>query len=186
MSSTSDPFDVPATAAGTDSKRAREIKVIALIAVAHFVSHVHIMLLPPLFGEVRDAFGGASNPEGTQPVNLVTADTPPMYLATGTGDPIVRMQNTEHLARALQARGTWVTTKFYEGFGHMEVVMAMGSLWRWRMPVLDDVTLFFNQFGAFPSGVPYIAVAPTPPDEVIEPMDDIIAQMDQLFQPVSK
>lgn len=31
--------------------------MIALIAVAHFVSHVHIMLLPPLFGEVREAFG---------------------------------------------------------------------------------------------------------------------------------
>ncbi|WP_299746615.1 alpha/beta hydrolase [Devosia sp.] len=138
------------------------------------------------YGEVRDAFGSASNPEGTQPVNLVTADAPPMYLATGTSDPIVRMQNTEHLARALQARGTWVTTKFYEGFGHMEVVMAMGALWRWRAPVLDDMTLFFNQFGAFPSGVPYIAATPTPPNEVIEPMDDIIAQMDTLFQPVSK
>jgi len=138
------------------------------------------------YGEVRDAFGSASNPEGTQPVNLATSDAPPMYLATGTTDPIVRMQNTEHLARALQARGTWVTTKFYEGFGHMEVVMAMGSLWRWRAPVLDDMTLFFNQFGAFPSGVPYIAAAPLPPDEVIEPMDDIIAQMDEMFQPVSK
>lgn len=57
MSSTSDPFDLPASAAGTDSKRAREFKVIALIAVAHFVSHVHIMLLPPLFGEVKEAFG---------------------------------------------------------------------------------------------------------------------------------
>ena len=31
--------------------------MIALIAVAHFVSHVHIMLLPPLFGQVREAFG---------------------------------------------------------------------------------------------------------------------------------
>lgn len=57
MSSTSDPFDVPAGAAGADSRRVREAKVIALIAIAHFVSHVHIMLLPPLFGEVREAFG---------------------------------------------------------------------------------------------------------------------------------
>ncbi|HTN61265.1 MAG TPA: alpha/beta hydrolase, partial [Devosia sp.] len=141
------------------------------------------------YGEVRDAFGGAPNPEGTQPVNLVTADTPPMYLATGTGDPIVRMQNTEHLARALQARGVWVTTKFYPGFGHMEPVIALGALWRWRAPVLDDMVLFFTQFGAFPSGVPYIAVTPDPvppPTDTIEPMDNIIAQMDALFQPVSK
>ncbi|MBX9944424.1 MAG: MFS transporter [Reyranella sp.] len=52
MSSTSEPLDLPAGAGW-----GRETKVIALIAVAHFVSHVHIMLLPPLFGEVREAFG---------------------------------------------------------------------------------------------------------------------------------
>ena len=57
MSSTSNSFDLPASDAGSDAKKAREFKVIALIAVAHFVSHVHIMLLPPLFGEVREAFG---------------------------------------------------------------------------------------------------------------------------------
>ena len=52
MSSTSEPFALPR---GTGW--GREARVIALIAVAHFVSHVHIMLLPPLFGEVREAFG---------------------------------------------------------------------------------------------------------------------------------
>ena len=56
MSSTSDPFVLPAQTGGT-SRWNREAKVIALIAIAHFVSHVHIMLLPPLFGEVREAFG---------------------------------------------------------------------------------------------------------------------------------
>ena len=56
MSSTSEPLDLPAEAA-SGPKWSRETKVIALIAVAHFVSHVHIMLLPPIFGEVREAFG---------------------------------------------------------------------------------------------------------------------------------
>lgn len=56
MSSTSEPLGLPAdTGSGTEWNR--ETRVIALIAVAHFVSHVHIMLLPPLFGEVRQAFG---------------------------------------------------------------------------------------------------------------------------------
>ena len=56
MSSTSEPLDLPADKA-SGTKWSRETKVIALIAVAHFISHVHIMLLPPLFGEVREAFG---------------------------------------------------------------------------------------------------------------------------------
>ena len=54
MSSTSEPLSLPA---GTGW--GRESKVVALVAVAHFVSHVHIMLLPPLFGEVREAFGAS-------------------------------------------------------------------------------------------------------------------------------
>jgi MFS family permease len=35
----------------------REAKVIALVSVAHFTSRVHLMLLPPIFGQVKDAFG---------------------------------------------------------------------------------------------------------------------------------
>jgi MFS transporter, FSR family, fosmidomycin resistance protein len=53
MSSTSEPLTLPATKAGWS----RDTKVIALIAVAHFVSHVHVMLLPPILGQVREAFG---------------------------------------------------------------------------------------------------------------------------------
>ena len=53
MSSTSEPLALPATKAGWS----RDAKVIALIAIAHFTSHVHIMLLPPIFGQVKEAFG---------------------------------------------------------------------------------------------------------------------------------
>jgi MFS family permease len=52
MSSTSEPIGLRG-AAGLG----REAKVIALVAIAHFTSHVHIMLLPPIFGQVKEAFG---------------------------------------------------------------------------------------------------------------------------------
>jgi len=139
------------------------------------------------YGEVQNAFGAAPNPEGTQPINLVTDRTPPMYLATGTTDPIVRMQNTERFAQKLKDSGVWVTTRYYEGFGHMEPVIAMGAMWRWRMPVLDDMVAFFQMFGAFPSGVPYLAVAPDAPEqlpEAIAPMDQIVQQLNAMFQPI--
>ena len=55
MSSTSDALASPPVTAGAGwSKDAR---VIALVATAHFVSHFHLMLLPPIFGPVREAFG---------------------------------------------------------------------------------------------------------------------------------
>src|SRR5260370_38591996 len=53
MSSTSEPLALPATKAGGN----RDAKVIGLVAVAHFMSHVHGMLLPPILGQVKEAFG---------------------------------------------------------------------------------------------------------------------------------
>jgi acetyl esterase/lipase len=142
------------------------------------------------YDEVKNAFGNTPNPDGTQPVNLVNSDAPPMLLTSGTYDPIVRMQNTEHLAQALRNKGLWVTTKYYDGFGHMEPVIALGAMWRWRMPILNDVVDFFSTFGAFPSGVPRVAVVPDPPEGVlpdgqpIEPMNAIIEQLDTQFAPI--
>jgi acetyl esterase/lipase len=137
------------------------------------------------YDEVRSTFGNTDNPEGTQPVNLVTADDPPMLLLQGNQDPIVRMQNTEHLAKKLQDAGDWVTVKYYENLGHMEAVFAIGSMWRWRAPVLADMVAFFTQFGAFPSGAPRPAYTPEPPegqttiaatigklDSILDPIDD--------------
>ncbi|MCS6761091.1 MAG: alpha/beta hydrolase [Candidatus Devosia symbiotica] len=139
------------------------------------------------YSEVQNAFGSAPNPQGTQPINLVTPQTPPMYLATGTTDPIVRMQNTERFAQKLKDNGVWVTTRYYEGFGHMEPIIAMGALWRWRMPVLDDMVAFFQMFGAFPSGMPYAAIVSDPPEqlpETIAPMDHIVSQLNAMFEPI--
>lgn len=141
------------------------------------------------YNEVREVFGEAPNPQGTQPINLITAEAPPMYLATGTTDPIVRVQNTERFAERLRAQGVWVTSQYYDGFGHMEPVLAMGALWRWRMPVLDDMVGFFQRFGAFPSGVPYLAVAPEEPQmlpDSVAPIDQIVSELNAMFQPIEE
>ena len=137
------------------------------------------------YGEVRDAFGDAPNPEGTQPVNLVTPDAPPMLLASGTTDPIVRVENSQALATELKQQGIWVTEKYYDGFGHMEPVIAMGSLWRWRMPILTDVVEFFSRFGAFPSGTPRPVFTPEPPVEQQDPMTALIREMDAILEPIA-
>lgn len=57
MSSTSEPIARPVRVGPLAASKGREAKVIALISVAHFISHFHLMLLPPIFGEVKDAFG---------------------------------------------------------------------------------------------------------------------------------
>lgn len=134
------------------------------------------------YGQVSDTFGTAPNPEGTQPVNLVTANAPPMLLATGTADPIVRKENTAALAEKLRAQGVWVTEKYYEGFGHLEPAMALGAMWRWRMPVLQDTLDFFQTFGAFPSGVARAVYTPEPP--VDDKMTALIKGMEDILEPI--
>ncbi len=144
------------------------------------------------YDEVRNSFGDAPNPEGTQPVNLVTADAPPMLLLQGVTDFIVRVQNTEHLAERLRSQNVWVTEKYFENIGHMEPVFAMGALWRWRLPVLEEVTQFFARFGAFPSGAPRPNYIPDPPQTfdiagggTPQPIDDVVRQMEDMFAPLS-
>ena len=51
MSSTSEPLGAPA-----DIGWMRDAKVISIVAIAHFVSHVFIMLLPPIMLLVKDHF----------------------------------------------------------------------------------------------------------------------------------
>ncbi|WMT86571.1 alpha/beta hydrolase [Pelagibacterium sp. 26DY04] len=100
------------------------------------------------FNEVRAAFGYAPNPEGTQPVRLVTSDAPPMFLATGNLDLIVKTDNTTALAAKLREHNVPVDERYYDGIGHMEIVTALGAMLRWRAPVLDDMVNFYASLGA--------------------------------------
>jgi MFS family permease len=52
MSSTSEPIHAPA-----DVGWLRDAKVVGVVSAAHFVSHVHVMLLPPILLLVKDHFG---------------------------------------------------------------------------------------------------------------------------------
>lgn len=134
------------------------------------------------YDQVKVIFGDAPNPEGTQPINLVAEGDPPIFLASGTSDPIVRMANSQALAEKLRAQGIWVTEKYYDGFGHLEPVIALGAMMRFRMPILQDMLDFFQTFGAFPSGTPRPVFTPNPPEEQ---MTAVINQMDSILQPIS-
>ena len=135
------------------------------------------------YDEVRNTFGATDNPEGTQPINLVAPDEPPMLLVAGKIDPIVRVQNTEHLAAKLKASGDWVTEKYYDNVGHMEAVFAIGAMWRWRAPVLADMIAFFTQFGAFPSGAPQPVYTPAPPGGQTD-IESTITRLDSILSPI--
>ena len=140
------------------------------------------------YNEVRDVFGAAPEP-GRDPAGE------PRDLGDAADAAGVRYHRTRScgcrtpstFAARLREQGVWVTEKYYEGFGHMEPVIALGAMWRWRMPALDDMVEFFTRFGAFPSGIPRLAVVPdaaagaAAQGETIDTMNAIVEQLDATF-----
>lgn len=165
---------------GLDSSFRREYGVTMPIRAIAAISGPY-NFYPFEYEQVRDTFGPAPSPEGTQPVNLVTTDAPPILLASGTTDPIVRVQNSVALAEKLKRNGIWVTEKYYPGFGHLEPVLAIGAMMRFRMPMLADMVEFFQTFGAFPSGTPRPVFTPEPPEDE---MTAVIRKMDEVLSPI--
>ena len=98
----------------------------------------------------REAFGRAHDLTTTQPVNHARADAPPLWLANGTADTIVRPRNAAALGARMRAVGGRAQAVHYEGLDHYDIVMALARPFRAKAPVLDDMVRFFES--AAPAG----------------------------------
>jgi acetyl esterase/lipase len=87
-------------------------------------------------------FGAVRQPQLTQPVNLVTAEAPPMWLANGDRDTLVGSHNAKALARHLREVGVEASETYYPTMGHAHLVMALARPLRGMAPVLAEVTAF--------------------------------------------
>jgi len=89
-------------------------------------------------------FGAVRNPKATQPVNLVTQDAPPMFVANGERDTLVGPQNSKALASQLRAADVAVSERYYPKLGHAHLVMALALPLRGIAPVLAEATAFLR------------------------------------------
>ena len=96
----------------------------------------------------RAVFGlaeGETEPEAaSQPIRFVDGRAPPMLLVHGLDDTTVRAANAARLAGRIRGAGGDVRTVFYEGEGHVSVVLALAWPFRWVAPTLSDVVEFFR------------------------------------------
>lgn len=90
----------------------------------------------------RAAFGQTQDLSQTQPVNVVRAGGPRVFLATGDADTTVFPRNTYALGRKLKAAGATVEVKTYAGVGHPGILLALGKSFRGNAPALDDIVRF--------------------------------------------
>lgn len=96
----------------------------------------------PLDANTDAIFGAAPDLAATQPVNFVTPDGPPMFLATASWDRTVWPHNAVNLAAAARRDGVAVTAVEYPRIGHILLVAALAAPLRWLAPVRDDAVAF--------------------------------------------
>ena len=91
-----------------------------------------------------DAMSQAPDPLATQPISFVRGDAPPILLIHGSADTVVRIRNANSLYAKQTAVGGRITLKAHEGASHDDLVLALSTLFRGRLPVVADSVAFLQ------------------------------------------
>lgn len=86
--------------------------------------------------------------EDTQPITHVSGHAPETLLLTGVVDETVLPRNSQRLGDAINAAGGQVDVKFYDRIGHIGIVLALASPFRWLAPTLEDIFAFIERSGS--------------------------------------
>jgi acetyl esterase/lipase len=93
--------------------------------------------------EVQVAFGWPQTLADSQPLFYASAKAPRTLLLAARGDKVVNTQrNTVGLANRLQAAGTEVDVRIFDGISHVTTVAALARPLDWLAPVLPTVLAF--------------------------------------------
>lgn len=108
--------------------------------------------LPLKSATLKDIFGPKAERGRSQPINFVTGEAPPAFLATGARDTTVDPGNSTRLAARIRAEGGEVNLKVYKRADHRLIIGAFSPPLRLIAPVLDDVTGFVGRVTAPEAG----------------------------------
>lgn len=99
--------------------------------------------LPVENPEVKPIFFFPNSPPDSQPINHVSATSPPALLIAAKDDTLVNPErNTGGMARRLRALGVPVRELYFSRPGHGTLIAAFARPMRWLAPVLDEVVAF--------------------------------------------
>ncbi len=92
-----------------------------------------------------DAMNKSPDPLVTQPIHFVRKDAPPILLIHGEADTVVRVRNANSLFNKQTAAGGNIQRRVYKGASHNDLVLALSTLFRKRLPIVKDSVLFLNE-----------------------------------------
>ena len=93
----------------------------------------------------RAAFGAWPRPAETQPVTFVTKDAPPLFIAQGTADDVVKPRNAPRLAARMKAAGAPFLLRDYPGKSHNDLVMGLSVPFRRNASTLAESVAFLKE-----------------------------------------
>jgi acetyl esterase/lipase len=117
---------------------------------------------------LNDLFGPPAEFWRSQPINFVRPGAPPMLLMHGLGDKRVSPNNTRSLTARLQAAGDEVTSVYFPGASHADLVVPFSQLRR-QPPVLPLALQFIQRVVPEPSSTGIGAKLPSGPSMVRMP-----------------
>ena len=91
-----------------------------------------------------DAMSNWPRPLETQPIRFAAKDSPPLWLAAGTADDVVRPYNSQRLAAKLKGLGAIVDLRLYPGKSHNDLIMGISKPLRGRAPTLQESVDFLH------------------------------------------
>jgi acetyl esterase/lipase len=91
-----------------------------------------------------EAMSQAPDPLATQPVIFVRKNAAPILLIHGTADTVVRIRNSNNLYAKQKAAGGDITLRPQQGGSHNDLVLALGTLFRGRYPVVSESVTFLD------------------------------------------
>ena len=91
-----------------------------------------------------DAFAAWPRPAETQPITFASKDAPPMFIAYGAADTVVKPRNSINLAARLKQLGAPVVLREYPGKGHNDLVMGLSRPFRGNAPTLAESVAFLK------------------------------------------
>src|SRR3546814_1516068 len=71
-------------------------------------------------GRAEKAMGKVRPIEKTQPIRFARGDAPPLWLASGDDDAVVRPRNSQNLAAAIERAGGAAPLRILPGMGHTD------------------------------------------------------------------
>ena len=92
----------------------------------------------------------ATNADAARPVAFANAGAPPSLLMHGLSDDVVQLYNLRDLVKALRDKGAAVESREFAGIGHLGILLAIASPFRWRAPVLDQMVDFILSHAGAP------------------------------------